>query len=136
VSYPGYELVDVTLLEDQAMRDFFIFGYNAQDGLVNIDVGFESGNCCIADGAGSYLLFGMDPQNDYLYPANAEEDICSPETGYLDEKYYFYRYGDEKIFLPPLSVDFFETNDVDSYAECSDNDNPGFFVKRLLPADD
>jgi hypothetical protein len=130
-TYPGYSLVTLADLGDSVIQQAFIYLYNQQgSALINLNPGWNSGNCCIklADhvSTGGYLTLG----GSYLYPAsvmNTEE--CN--TGYFDPTYRFEQ-ANLFVFSPvPMLSSYFQQNPPGTTNVCGDSNNPAWFWKKF-----
>jgi hypothetical protein len=131
-SYAGYNLVASTELRDPTIQQAFIALYNLQGaGAINIDVGFNSDNCCFKTSdsdSSNYLQLG----NLYVFPANSDGSTnCN--FGYTAPAYQFSLASSGNVgdaVLGPLPTDFFTTHVASLQPGCTTSNNPGWFFKR------
>jgi sugar lactone lactonase YvrE len=129
-SYEGYSLISTSELNDPVLQQAFTALFNQQgSAMINIDNTFISANCCIkaADsGPNSFLHLG----GHIVFPASVDNSIqCLPQ--YPDPSYRF-AFGDTFEVSPtPLPADFLSTHPATTAPICGDDNNPGWFFKRL-----
>ena len=131
-TYADHEGATAADLAEPAVQQAFIYLYNRQgSAALNLDVGYNSGNCCFRGAgaaAGTVLVFGAD---HYLYPADTTVNTANCNTTYGAASYRF-MFGDKEIYPPaPLPSDYFTTNPPGELVNCTDDNNPGFFFKRF-----
>jgi hypothetical protein len=132
-TYAGYGLLSVALLNTTVVQNAFIYLVNKQGGLINIDVGFQSNNCCIKAAEHlnktEYLALGAGV---YLYPAQPGTTSfdCNPSGGYVAPLWGWYRNSGEYATFP-LPAGYFTTRTPGTTYQCSNASNPGWFVKSF-----
>ena len=130
-AYAGWTLMSSADFANPALQKIFIALYNEQIGLVNLQVGWMSGNCCFkaADSpAGQYLALG----GHYLYPArtvNPPNTVCGGP--YNDTRMRFFE-AEVGPYAPlPMPDDYFAMHASSNIAGCSDSPSqPGIFYRR------
>jgi hypothetical protein len=125
-SYPGYDLLTIADLQDPRVQEAFIWSYNRQGGMRNLNLGGTDGNCCFkAAGTTGFLNIGSGP----VFPAGSTTgyDCNGP---YDDPIMQMYMYYNGIIATAPLPPNFFQLYPVGANYQCSDGDNPAIFFER------
>lgn len=127
-TYPGYTLVSLTDLQNPVIEQAFIWSYNQQSGMKNLQPGFTDSNCCFKGTVDTSTYIAIN--GGYLYPANSTATGASNNCGgpYNDATMRFWISG-ASVAVPPLRLGFFSTPPSVS-AACLTNNNPGFFFKK------
>lgn len=105
--------------------DAFAYLFTRNGGLVNIDPGFSSSNCCFLNSNGTNQ-FGI-AGGTYMYPGSGNSFSCNPTGGYTANVYPLYLVNVPSVIS---SVTATQAGTVAYYASCTVAGNPGIFVKR------
>ncbi len=128
-TYAGYTQVSIADLQDAVIQQAYIWLYNNQNSsIINIDMTFTTGNCCImaADSGTSMLALGLA---NYVYPATTA-NISACNSQYLDAAYRFLIVTPNVYSPAPMPTDFFTTYPAQPVANCSVDNNPAWFFKK------
>jgi hypothetical protein len=131
-TYADHLGVTATHLANARIQRAFLWLYNQQGGAINLEPGWNSGNCCFKghnSNVAAVLTFG----SNYLYPAEADTPTVNCSEGYASARYRFALASDKiaPVFPPdPLPDDFFTTYPPGEATTCIDENNPGWFFKR------
>ena len=124
--YSGWLEVGVTDFQRAAFRQAFIWSYNLQAGLENLEPGATGDNCCFkgADSGDQELHFGPVP--NYLYPA--DQDGTNNCGGPYDDAFMRFHLHDEAA-PTNLPGNYFDSGVYGAH-QCAESSNPAFFVRR------
>lgn len=127
-TYPDYELMNAADLATPSVQQAFLAVFNAQGGLLNLEPGFTSSNCCMKvgdSGAGQVLALG----GSIVFPAQvgANSFACGQ---FNESRFRFYLSGFSEYQAMPMSPSFFSTRAPSVIAGCADDNNPGLFVRK------
>jgi hypothetical protein len=132
MTYTDFVLMASTDFNDPAIRAAFIGLYNAQGGIVNIDIGFNGDNCCFrpadAVGAAGDLLLGG--AGHFVYPAHTASAAFQCGGPYTDPVYRMYINSSLEYSPVPLPANYFDTHVASVGTDCSGTMYPGVFMKR------
>ena len=127
VSHTGWTLLSFADLSTVPVQQALIWAYNRQGGMVNLNPGWNSSNCCFAvSDSADWLDFGSGL--DYrVYPADQNGTENCNGT-YTDAYMRFHR----NAFPAEMSLasNYFVTYPPSLRSGCSDGNNPGFFFLR------
>ena len=126
-SYSGWELMDHNEFTEFAISDAMSHFYNQNGGLENIDVGFNSGNCCIVSADRSSNPYYGFAGFSYMYPANTDGSVNCNST-----------YNDSYLLLGDfdggtgafMTLSQSEVQNVNTFGGCGLSGNPGIFIQR------
>jgi hypothetical protein len=105
----------------------FAYLYDRNGGLVNLQPGFVSSNCCIIDTTeNSY--FGIDG-DVYMYPYMGTAFSCNPATGYTQNPMQLAGGSPNTNEIPP-SITAAQAGTVATSTACSIGANPAIFVQK------
>lgn len=129
-TYPGWEWVGgPDFASNAALRDAFVLHYNRLRGLRNLEVGYNSGNCCIQNPPSAPQSWYGFAGARYMYPANTNAaTTLNCNDGYNSSLV--------RLFLMPMvvgrtSFTSSEVANVTYTSECrSIDNNPAIFVRR------
>jgi len=130
-TYSGYALVTLAQLQATVSQDAFIYLFNAQMGMVNLDPGFESNNCCIkiAEHLNKDEYVTMGGPGNAVYPATTVQQ-CNPPNGYAETLYGFsVQSNGPGVQTSSLPANFLTSHPVGTTSQCQNNNNPGWFFK-------
>jgi hypothetical protein len=130
VAYPNFVYMTSAHFNDPMIQKAFIALYNAQGGLVNIAVGFNSSNCCFKAADGVALTQTLHFAGNYIYPAKVGVDQSQCGGPYNDARYRFYQQIPNEYSPMPMPNDWFATHAATIQTNCSDGANPGVFMRR------
>ncbi len=125
-TYTGWTWIGATDFSGSTQLDnAFAYLFTRNGGLVNIDVGFTSTNCCFINSNASNF-FGV-AGGTYMYPGQGTSFTCSPGGGYTAAVI--------PLFLVNLnttitSITSTQAGTVGTYSSCTVASNPAIFVKR------
>jgi hypothetical protein len=123
-SYPGWAQVGAPdFLGTTEFDAAFSYLYDRNGGLVNLQVGFSSSNCCITDTTQNswYGLAG----NQYMYPYEGGNQSCNPGGGYMSS---IVQIGGPSTLIATITPA--EAGTVQTFTSCGISDNPAIFVQR------
>jgi hypothetical protein len=130
--YPGWQRLGVADIADPIIQDAFLTLYAQQGGLLNLNVGGTSYNCCFRADADNVYTFG----GSYLYPADVNSDDISsncggPYDGALMWIHTAPLSGYADTMDPRVSSTYFDNYPASAGDYCYDPaGNPSFFMKR------
>jgi hypothetical protein len=127
-SYPGYQMLTAADLQSPSVQQAFIWSFNQQGGMRNLNVGGSDGNCCFKAGTAAGIYLSIGSGYGYIYPADSLGFNCLGP--YNDPIMRFYLPYSGYTSIAPLPPDFFVLNPVGTNGACMDYDNPAFFFKR------
>jgi hypothetical protein len=123
-SFSGFTLLGPSDFTGNAqLQNAFVYLYDRTGGLVNLNPGWNSGNCCFMSGtANNYYGFNG---NAYMYPAeNGNIDCNSGYTASVVQVDLIFNGGLLTTVTQP------ELSSTSTSSQCSINDNPGLWVER------
>lgn len=125
--YGGYTIITAAELQTAAAQAAWTALYNAQGGLITLQV-WTSTNCCFSEPGGNDFKFG----DVLIYPANSNGGApitqCNQSPSYNTSPYILNRGA--TYMTTPIPDDFLTTNPPTSLAQCSDGSNPGMFWRK------
>jgi hypothetical protein len=123
-SYAGWTQVGAPDFSGTAEFDAaFSYLYDRNGGLVNLQVGFVSSNCCITDTTENswYGLAG----NQYMYPWDGAGQECNPGSGYTSS---IIQIGSPTAAITTITPA--EAGTVTTFTGCGLSGNPAIFVQK------
>jgi hypothetical protein len=129
-TYAGYTIMGVPDLQNLRVQQAFIWSYNKQGGMKNLDTSFTSSNCCFKGPETGYIAFGTST-NNYIYPADQTGTSyhCN-SPAYSSAIMRFSVQGvSNGLAVAPLPTTYFSTGVLAS-TDCTTSSNPAFFFKR------
>ena len=128
-TYAGYVNPPIATWQNVAFQQAYIWYYNLNSGLDNLDLGWTGGNCCLYLTNNQTLRFGTVSNSGRLFTTTGTQ-LCSNSQGWSLTKYHV---GVHNQYFPaPLASTFFITNPPNQNAACGANNNPGVFVESFL----
>lgn len=127
-TYPDFELINAADLATPGVQQAFVAMFNAQGGLVNLEPGFTSNNCCFKvgdSGAGQVLTLG----GSIVFPAQvgANAFVCGQ---FNEPRFRFYLSQISEYQVMPMAPGFFASRPPAVISGCADDNNPGLFVRK------
>jgi hypothetical protein len=123
-AYPGWTQVGAPDFSGSTEFDeAFSYLYDRNGGLVNLQVGFSSSNCCITDTTENswYGLAG----NQYMYPYEGGVQACNPGGGYTSS---IVQIGSPTAAITTITPA--EAGTVTTFNGCGLSGNPAIFVQK------
>ncbi|HUJ61451.1 MAG TPA: hypothetical protein VLX92_23260 [Kofleriaceae bacterium] len=125
-SYPGYSIIDASVLGDAGAQQAFVFLFDRDGGIPALAT-WTATNVCITTTAagGTRLTFG----NSLLFPGQAGMTVAAYTANALYTP-ALVNLTPELFPAPPLPATFFQSYPPSSEANCADGANPALFFQR------